>query len=56
MFAFPWNWADEIIEGLEGTHRGGIRFPVTVAMRETVHMPPTYQELMKKLEERDGKE
>jgi uncharacterized protein (DUF169 family) len=56
VFAFPWHWADEIIEGLKGTHNGGIRFPITVAMRETVNMPPTYQELMKKLEERDGKE
>jgi hypothetical protein len=55
VFAFPWNWADEIVEGLEGTHKGGIRFPITVAMRETVHMPPAYRELMKKLEERDGK-
>lgn len=55
VFAFPWGWAEEIIEGLEGTHKGGIRYPITVAMRETVHMPPTYQELMKKLVDRDAK-
>src|SRR5579871_2815613 len=53
VFAFPWSYAEEIIEGLEGTHKGGIRFPITVAMRETVNMPPTYQELMKMLAERD---
>ncbi len=55
VFAFPWSWSDEIVEGLEGTHKGGIRYPITVAMRETVNMPPSYQQLMKKLEERDGK-
>jgi uncharacterized protein (DUF169 family) len=54
VFAFPWKYAEEIIEGLEGTHKGGIRYPITVAMRQTVNMPPTYQELMKKLAERDG--
>jgi uncharacterized protein (DUF169 family) len=53
VFAFPWEFADEIIEGLEGTHKGGIRYPITVAMRDTVTMPKTYQDLMQKLEERD---
>jgi hypothetical protein len=53
VFAFPWEFADEIVEGLEGTHKGGIRYPITVAMRETVTMPKSYQDLMKKLEERD---
>jgi len=53
VFSFPWERAGEIVEGLEGTHKGGIRYPITVAMRETVTMPKTYQELMKKLVERD---
>ena len=53
VFAFPWDYAGEIAEGLEGTHKGGIRYPITVAMRETVTMPKTYQDLMKKLVERD---
>jgi uncharacterized protein (DUF169 family) len=53
-FAFPWSYASEIIDGLEGTHKGGTRFPITVAMRDTVTMPKTYQELMKMLVERDG--
>ena len=54
VFAFPWGYVDEIIEGLEGTHKGGVRYPITVAMRKTVTMPETYQELMKMLKERDG--
>ncbi len=46
VFAFPWEWTDEIIAGLEGTHKGGVRYPITVAMRNTVTMPKTYQDLM----------
>lgn len=50
-FAFPWSYAQEIVEGLEGTHKGGTRYPITVAMRETVTMPKSYQDLMKMLAE-----
>ena len=50
-FAFPWSYAREIIEGLEGTNKGGTRYPITVAMRETVTMPKSYQELMKMLDQ-----
>jgi uncharacterized protein (DUF169 family) len=53
-FAFPWSCAQEIVEGLEGTHKGGTRYPITVAMRETVTMPKSYQDLMKMLAERDA--
>jgi len=52
-FAFPWAYAQEIIEGLEGTHKGGTRYPVTVAMRDTVTMPKSYQDLMKILADRE---
>jgi hypothetical protein len=52
-FAFPWTYAREMIEGLEGTHKGGTRFPITVAMRDTVTMPKTYQELMTMLAKQD---
>jgi uncharacterized protein (DUF169 family) len=54
VFAFPWDYAHEIIEGLEGTHKGGTRYPITVAMRDTVTMPKSYQELMKMLKDRDA--
>jgi uncharacterized protein (DUF169 family) len=55
-FAFPFEYAREIIEGLEGTHKGGTRYPITVAMRDTVTMPKSYQELMKMLADRDASE
>ena len=54
VFAFPWEFAGEIAEGLEGTHKGGVRYPIPVAMRETVTMPKRYQDLMRMLKERDG--
>ncbi|HYN14296.1 MAG TPA: DUF169 domain-containing protein [Terriglobales bacterium] len=54
VFAFPWAYAHEIVEGLEGTHKGGTRYPITVAMRDTVTMPKSYQDLMKMLADRDA--
>jgi uncharacterized protein (DUF169 family) len=49
-FAFPADRADEIVAGLEATHRGGVRFPIPVAMRSTVTMPSKYRELLDTLE------
>lgn len=54
VFTFPWEQTDEILAGLEGTQKGGVRYPIPVAMRATVTMPPRYQELMQKLKQRDG--
>jgi uncharacterized protein (DUF169 family) len=53
VFAFPWALAADIADGLEGTHKGGVRYPVTVAMRETVTMPETYQDLLAMLQARE---
>ena len=53
VFAFPWSYAQEIIEGLEGTHKAGTRYPITVAMRDTVTMPKSYQDIMTMLANRD---
>ncbi len=50
-FAFPADRAGEIVSGLEATHRGGVRFPIPVAMRSTVTMPPKYQELLASLDD-----
>ena len=54
VFTFPWAYTDEILAGLEGTHKGGVRYPIPVAIRGTVTMPKRYQELMRKLKQRDG--
>jgi len=44
-FAFPWAWAEEIVEGLRGTHAGGIRYPITQFMEYEAKMPPRYMEV-----------
>jgi uncharacterized protein (DUF169 family) len=49
-FAFPADRVDEVITGLEATHRGGVRYPIPVAMRSTVTMPRKYQELLASLD------
>jgi uncharacterized protein (DUF169 family) len=54
VFTFPWGCADDMLAGLEGTHKGGVRYPIPVAMRGTVMMPKRYQELMHSLKQRDG--
>ncbi len=55
VFAMPWASADELLEGLEGTQKGGVRYPIPVAMRGTVTMPKHYQELLRMLDEEEKK-
>jgi len=44
-FAIPWARMSEIVEGLEGTHRGGIRYPITQFMEYEAKLPPKYMEV-----------
>ncbi|MBK7090579.1 MAG: DUF169 domain-containing protein [bacterium] len=46
-FAFPAAHASDLIAGLEGTHKGGIRYPIPTYMRFTAEFPEKYQELEK---------
>jgi MtaA/CmuA family methyltransferase len=43
-FTIPWGQMEEIIEGLRGTHQGGIRYPITQFMEYEAKMPPKYME------------
>src|SRR5262247_2888051 len=43
-FTIPWAQMDEIIEGLRGTHNGGIRYPITQFMEYEAKLPPRYME------------
>ena len=43
-FTIPWNQMEEIIEGLKGTHGGGIRYPITQFMEYEAKLPPRYME------------
>jgi len=44
-FAWPWSWTPAIVEGLEGTHKGGVRYPVPSFLRYTGEFPETYERL-----------
>ena len=43
-FTIPWSQMDEIVEGLRGTHGGGIRYPITQFMEYEAKLPPRYME------------
>ncbi len=44
-FTFPWSARERIVKGLEGTHAGGIRYPIPVYQRFQPEFPKSYQEL-----------
>jgi uncharacterized protein (DUF169 family) len=46
-FTFPFAMAEEIVKGLEGTHAGGVRYPIPVYLRYQAEFPRSYQELEK---------
>jgi MtaA/CmuA family methyltransferase len=43
-FTIPWSRMDEVVEGLRGTHGGGIRYPITQFMEYEAKLPPRYME------------
>lgn len=53
-FTFPFAHAERIVKGLEGTHAGGIRYPVPHYQRFTPEFPATYQELERRWREAGG--
>ena len=44
-FTFPFAMAQQVVRGLEGTHAGGVRYPVPVYLRFQAEYPKSYQEL-----------
>ncbi|MCR4310632.1 MAG: DUF169 domain-containing protein, partial [Deltaproteobacteria bacterium] len=46
-FTFPFDRAEEVVEGLEKTHAGGVRYPVPIYLRFQADFPKSYQELEK---------
>jgi uroporphyrinogen decarboxylase len=45
----------EVLEGLRGTHKGGIRYPITQFMQYDPAMPPKYMEVNKMWDARAGR-
>ena len=50
-FSFPFSLMEEIVEGLEATHKAGTRYPVTNWLNYTAGFPPSYEEYRGMLEE-----
>lgn len=46
-FTFPFALREQVVKGLEGTHAGGVRYPVPVFLRYQADFPRSYQELEK---------
>src|SRR5512145_99524 len=54
-FTIPWARMGEIVEGLEGTHRGGIRYPITQFLEYEAKLPPKYMDVNKLWDVERGK-
>src|SRR6266508_432695 len=54
-FAIPWAKMEEIVEGLRGTHAGGIRYPITQFMEYEAKLPPRYMEVNRLWDAEKGK-
>lgn len=44
-FSFPYSMMESFKEGLVGTHKGGVRYPIPTHLRYENHYPPTYEKL-----------
>ena len=45
-YTTPWSKVADLIEGLEGTHKGGVRYPIPSFLTYEPGMPPKYEELL----------
>ena len=50
-FSFPFSLIEEILEGLEATHKAGVRYPVTNWLNYTASFPPSYDEYREMIDE-----
>jgi len=53
-FTIPLDRLAEVCDGLRGTHRGGIRYPITSFLEYEAKLPPAYVELHRQLGENEG--
>ncbi len=54
--SLPVGIEDELIEGLEGTHKGGIRYPIPHFLRYTPEYPKHYYKLFDAWEKKETTE
>lgn len=44
-FTFPWAMREQVVKGLEGTHAGGVRYPIPLFLRYQPEFPKSYKDL-----------
>jgi uncharacterized protein (DUF169 family) len=44
-FTLPWSLVGDFLEGLEGTYKGGVRYPIPHYLRYTPEFPASYRKL-----------
>lgn len=44
-FTVPWAGAEDLVAGLQGTHQGGVRYPIPAWLRYTGEFPEKYRRL-----------
>lgn len=49
-FSLPYADLDPFLEGLAGTSKGGVRYPIPHYLRYQAHYPPTYEKVMEEFE------
>ncbi len=54
-FTVPWSRMEDVVEGLRGTHAGGIRYPITQFMEYEAKLPPRYMEAVRVWDVEHGK-
>lgn len=54
-FTMPAAWVDRVIEGLEETHRKGVRYPIPRYIRYPARMPPSYEEMREEIRRKEGR-
>jgi MtaA/CmuA family methyltransferase len=54
-FTIPYSRIEEVMEGLRGTHKGGIRYPITQFMEYEPKLPPKYMEVNKMWDAASGR-
>src|SRR3972149_2349200 len=55
-FSIPWGRMEEVLEGVRGTPKGGIRYPVTQFMQYEAKFPPQYLAVNKLWDVQAGKD
>lgn len=42
VVGIPFSWLDRVSDGLEATHKGGIRYPIPFQLPDACDLPPSY--------------